>query len=429
MRRNAAIEMMLIGVHKSWRGRMADGVGVKSGSAELELESTSWRAWVAVWAVGFSVFVVTTTEMAPVGLLPEIARDLDVSSGTAGIAVTAFGLIAGLLAPVSTVVSGRFDRRALLIAILAVFTAGNLLSAMSSNYGLFIFSRLATGVIHGLMWSIVAAIAIRLVRPRDGVRATAIAFSGISVALVLGVPLGSLIGSYSGWRAAFGALAILSLLCSLVVFAFVPRLPMVEAVAWSDFRRLVRARPLLAALIVTCVVVVGNYAAYTYVAPFMLDERHILPSMVGPYLLAYGIAGVAGNFMSGFALDRLGSPAKVLGVFGFVVVCALVLLPLLDSRNAVIVLLMVWGETYSGLPVALQTLVLRSGGDSGQAATSAYVLVFNCSIALGALLGGFAIDTSGATAPIWVGAMFCLLGVLVSLVITRVSPVGDTQNS
>ncbi|MFF0608038.1 MFS transporter [Nocardia tengchongensis] len=400
---------------------MVDEVAVRPDSVLAGFESTTRRAWASVWALGFAVFVVTTTEMAPVGLLPEIAHDLDVSSGSAGVAVTAFGLVAGLLAPVSTVVSGRFDRRALLLTILSVFTAGNLLSALSSSYGLFILSRLVTGVIHGLMWSIVAAIAIRLVQPKDGVRATAIAFSGISVALVLGVPLGSSIGNIGGWRAAFGALAVLSLLSLLVVFLFVPRLPVVESVAWSDFRRLAGSRALLAALVVTCVVVVGNYAAYTYVAPFLIDERHIASSMIGPYLLLYGIAGVAGNFISGFALDRLGSPAKVLVALGLAVVVSLVLLPLLNSRYAVVVLLVVWGAAYSGLPVALQTLVLRSGGDSGQAATSTYVLVFNCSIAMGALLGGFAIDTSGASAPIWTGAAFCLLSVLVSLMVTRTS--------
>jgi len=107
---------------------------------------TGRRGWLSVWTVGFAVFVVTTTEMAPVGLLPDIARDLGVSAGAAGLAVSAFGIVAGLLAPVSTALSSRLDRRVLLLAILSVFAVGNLLSAISPNYWLFICSRLATGV-------------------------------------------------------------------------------------------------------------------------------------------------------------------------------------------------------------------------------------------------------------------------------------------
>ncbi len=182
-----------------------------------------------MWAVAFSVFVVTTTEMAPVGLLPEIARDFDVSAGAAGISVTAFGLVAGLLAPAATLVTSQADRRSLLIMILAVFTVGNSVAAASHTFWLFIAVRVVIGVFHGLMWSIVASVAIRLVAEKDRVKATSIAFSGISIALVLGVPFGSLLGDLFGWRSAFAALAVLSGLNLIVI-----RMLLLRLAAWRS---------------------------------------------------------------------------------------------------------------------------------------------------------------------------------------------------
>ncbi|MET8982798.1 MFS transporter [Streptomyces sp. NPDC004539] len=372
-----------------------------------------------MWAVGFSVFVVTTTEMMPVGLLPKISGDLDVSVGTAGIAVTAFGLIAGLSAPVATVLGSRMDRRTLLLMILAVFTVGNSVAAVSQTYWLFIVSRIATGMLHGLMWSIVATIAIRLVAAKDGVKATSIAFSGISIALVLGVPFGSLLGNLSGWRSAFASLAVLSGVTLLVIRMLVPELPSQSVLRVRDFGPLVRSRALLGALLVTFVVVVGNYAAYTYISPFLSDSRGVSLSMIGPFLLVYGISGVFGNFLAGHVLSRSRSVSTVLGGLGLIVTTALALLLVLDVRVGVIVLLVVWGMAYSGIPVVLQTLVLRSGGENGQAAASIYVLVFNASIAMGALVGGVAIDSRGPAAPILVGAVFCAVSVLANVTIIR----------
>jgi predicted MFS family arabinose efflux permease len=269
------------------------------------------------------------------------------------------------------------------------------------------------------MWSIAAAVAIRLVHSKDGVRATAIAFSGISLALVLGVPFGSLLGNYGGWRSAFAALALISAVSLVVVRLLVPRLPANEMITASHFKNLARSRALIAALAITFVAVAGNYAAYTYISPFLINERGVDSVMIGPFLLLYGVAGVIGNFVSGYALYRVGSAPKVLGALGLIVTGSLVLLLVVPSRFGVILPLVVWGASYSGLPVALQTLVLRSGGENSQAATSLYVLVFNCSIAIGALLGGIAIDTKGPSAPIFMGAAFCLLSMIVNLGLMR----------
>ncbi|GAA4396509.1 MFS transporter [Tsukamurella soli] len=362
--------------------------------------------------VGLAVFVVTTTEMEPMGLLPSIAHDLGVSEGRVGLSVTLYGIVAGLLAPVVTVVTGRVDRRTLLVSILVVSAAGNALSAVAQNFVTFMVSRFVSGLIHGLLWAIVASVAVRLVPRRNAVRATAEVFSGISAALVLGVPVGAFIGSVVGWRWVF---ALLSSVCALVlvlVVALLPALPSAGAFEFSDLRPLVRSSVVRGVLLITATVVVGNYAAYTYVAPLLL-ERGIGAGLVGCFLLCYGVSGLVGNLAAGVLLSRSRSMRPVLIGLTTTLTAALLLIGVAHSSSSLAVLLAVWGLSYAALPVALQTMVLRATENgSGEATTSIYVLVFNCSIAAGASVGGVAVGAVGPSAAVSTGVLFCAIGVV-----------------
>ncbi|CDO06247.1 arabinose efflux permease family protein [Mycolicibacterium cosmeticum] len=354
------------------------------------------------------------------GLLPSIARDLNVSEGVAGLSVTLYGILAGLLAPIATILTSRIDRRTVLLVILTVFTVGNALSATAYSYPMFMASRFLSGVIHGLMWAIVASIAIRLVAETDAVRATAAVFSGISLALVLGVPAAAFVGDLYGWRSAFAALAVLSGVSLVLVRALLPPLSSSGTFAFPDLASLLRQPRLRRVLAVTALMVIANYSAYTYIAPFLQDARGLAPQSTGPFLLIYGIAGVAGNFAAGALLSRARTVRAVLVALAVVLTGALMSLQVARLPIILAVLIAVWGASYSAMPVALQTLVLRiGGGRTGEAATSLYVLVFNCSIALGASAGAVAIDTAGPTVPALVGAAVCAVGLVPTLSLRR----------
>ncbi|BBZ28895.1 MFS transporter [Mycolicibacterium madagascariense] len=379
----------------------------------------------AVVIVAVAVFAVTTTEMTPMGLLPQIANDLHVTDGQAGYSVSLFGVLAGLLAPFTAIVTGRVGRRTLLLIILAVFTLGNALSALSSTYALFMGSRLTCGLIHGLLWSIVASVAIRLVAPRDAVRATAAVFSGISVALVLGVPCGAFIGHAVGWRWTFVVLSCACALTFVVLRLVLPSLPSRQAFTFGELMPLIRSKTVGNVLIITACVVVGNYSAYTYIAPFLSEARGIDARLIGAFLLCYGIAGVAGNFAAAALLTRFRAIRPILTGLSLTVTATLLLLLIPSHSPAWAALgMMIWGASYSALPVALQTLVLRvAGRRHGEATTSLYVLVFNCAIAAGALLGGIAIDRAGPLAPTLVGAVASAASLIgISLVQARGGP-------
>lgn len=366
----------------------------------------------AVAALGLSVFVVTTAEMMPVGLLPYLSADFAVSEGIAGLTVTLYGVVAGVFAPILTAVTRRIDRRSLIMLILSVFVAGNIVTALASNFVVLLVCRLAVGFVHGLLWSVMAAIAVRLVAPRYAVRATSFVFSGISLALVLGVPLGSVIGDRLDWRAAFWILVVLSAAALAMVAVAMPRMAPTGGVALREIPTLFAVTNLRIAVAVTALVVVANYAAYTYIAPYLIDDVGI--DKVGALLLGYGIAGLAGNLVSGSIVARSESLRPVLAAYLAALSISLILLVASGSWTiAVCVLVIVWGGAYSAVPIALQTLVLRSAADRGEAATSLYVLVFNTSIAAGALFGGLAIDRAGASAPLILGAIVCLIALVV----------------
>lgn len=302
------------------------------------------RSWTAVVIVSLAVFAVTTTEMTPMGLLPDIARDLRVTEGQAGLSVTLYGLLAGLLAPVTTVLTGRLDRRTLLLAILAVFTAGNAMSAASTTYAMFMASRFTNGLIHGLMWAIVASVAIRLVADQHAVRATAVVFSGISVALVLGVPCSAFLGNALGWRWAFALLSGLCAVIFVLLRVLLPALPSRRTFTFKDLGPLLKSKAVRAVLIVTAAVVIGNYSAYTYIAPFLTDSRGVSAGLIGAFLLCYGVAGVAGNFASAALLNRFSTIRPVLAGLAVIVTAALLLL-LIPAHSAVWLALwmMIWG--------------------------------------------------------------------------------------
>lgn len=369
------------------------------------------RSWLAVVAVGMGVFAFTTTEMVPIGLLPAMSRDLHVSEGTVGLSVTLYGAIAGLFAPVLTVATRRIDRRLLLLLVLGVFVAGNAFTALSSSYAVLMVSRLLTGFAHGVMWSIAASIAIRLVPPAQAVRATAVVFSGISIASVVGVPFGTFIGGLSDWRTAFWAIAGIGVAILAGAAFLLPPLAPRAVVRLAELPRLLRDGNLRIATLVTAAMVIGHFAAYTYVAPFLEQDAGIPSDWVSALLLLYGVAGVVGNFAGGAAAARA---LRATTLTCILLLAAAVVALVVNGRwhPGTVTLLLVWGIAYTALPVCLQTLVFASAPQAPEAATSLYICAFNISIALGALIGGWFVDASGPSAVMFLGAGFSMLAAL-----------------
>ncbi|WP_214323308.1 MFS transporter [Nonomuraea sediminis] len=354
--------------------------------------------WLAVSSVAVGTFAVVTSEMLPVGLLTSIAADLSVSDGTAGLMVSVPGLVAAVSAPVLAIATRRLDRRIPLLAMMALLVLANLLSGIAPNFPVMLAARLLTGVSIGGFWAFASGLAPRLVPGQAVGRATSVIMSGVSVALVLGVPASTFLATYAGWRAAFLIVAGLALVVFAVLSRALPVMPGDEAGAARE-PLTGRIKVLLA---ITVLVITGHFSAYTYLRPFLEQVSHAGPALVGTALLLFGAAGVVGNFAgSGMTARRPGAALVVRALLIGLAAAALALLvtPLVP--------LAVWGLAYGGVGVALQLWIMQAGGR--ELATAAFVSAFNVSVSLGSFVGGRVLDGASASAVMWVGAVLALL--------------------
>ncbi|MER5319239.1 MFS transporter [Streptosporangium roseum] len=377
--------------------------------------SAATRArWLAVSSVAMGTFTIVTSEMLPVGLLTSIAATLGVSEGTAGLMMSAPGLVAAVSAPVLAITTRRLDRRVMLLGLMALLAVANLAGAFAPNYPVMLAARVLTGVSIGGFWAFAAGLGPRLVPEGSVGRATSIILAGVSVASVLGVPAATFISSFAGWRTAFIAMGVLALVLLVLLATTLPSLPgESRARASEPSPREAPARasqgrfpwlsgPLKVVLVLTVLIVSGHFAAYTYVRPFLEQVSHAGPAFVSTALLLYGAAGVAGNFAAGAWAAR--NPKPVLVTLAVLMALSMAALPLIGLP---LIMLVVWGLGYGGVGVTLQLWIMRSGG--GEMGTALFVGAFNVSIALGSFAGGRVVDSVSISAVMWVGAALAVV--------------------
>jgi predicted MFS family arabinose efflux permease len=375
-------------------------------------ERAGVRRWAAVAAVSVGTFLLVTAEQLPVGLLTPVGADLRVTDGVAGLMVTVPGIVAAVSALLVPVLVGQLDRRVLLGALMALMTLANALSALAPTYPVLLGSRVLVGIAIGGFWAVAGGLATRLVPEPDVPRATALIFGGVAAANVLGVPIGTLLGGFAGWRVAFGALGALAAVVLVTLFALLPRLVADQPVRPRVLLAQLRDPGVATGILVTLLVVTGHFAAYTFVSPVLQDRAGIPVALVGPLLLGFGAAGIVGNFVAGVAVARRLHRTVVAIVLALAVVLALH--ALLDAgTTGGIALLLLWGLAYGGVSVSLQSWMIAAAPRAVEAATALWVAVFNLAIGLGALVGGLVVDGAALAGVLWLAAALFLLAAVV----------------
>ncbi|MCS6569299.1 MFS transporter [Curtobacterium flaccumfaciens pv. flaccumfaciens] len=374
--------------------------------------SAARRGWLSVTSVALGSFVLVLSEFLPIGLLPAIADDLDVGIGTAGLMVVATGLVGAVAAPVVTVLTSRLDRRVVLVSLTVLLVIADGLAAIAPSFWVLLIARMLLGVGIGGFWAIGAGIAGRLVRPELTIRATSLITAGVSVATVVSLPLGALVSSLASWRLGFvigGALGLVALVLQL---AMLPRIPTQQRVRFATLGSLLRVPRARVGLIAAAFVFAAQFAAYTYIAPYLQQLVGVGPDTVTIALLVFGIAGIVGNFAAGFTLDR-----SVLGTIGaskFVLAAAVVLLPLLaNSVVGVFVLLVVWGLVWGALPLGMQTWMSTASPAGSETGLALFVTTIQLAIAAGSVLGGAAVSSFGLAADFWLAGGVAIVGAVV----------------
>ncbi|MEV6441394.1 MFS transporter [Amycolatopsis sp. NPDC051716] len=359
--------------------------------------------WPAVFAVTVGIFAIVTTEILPIGLLTPIAAGFGVSAGTAGWTMTVPGFVAAVAAPVVTVAAGRVDRRLVLGGLLGLLAAAAFLTAAAPAFGVLLAGRFLVGVVIGGFWSLGAGLAPRLVGTAAAARATSVIFAAVPLGSVLGVPLGTLVGQLAGWRTAFLLLGVLSLATAIALVVLTPPLPPSEATRLSVLSGLLRRRGVRSGLLVTFLVVLAHFGTYTYVTPLLRDL--VRPEVLSGYLLAYGVAGIAGTFLAG----RHG---KGFALAAAVIAPAVFALPHTGPIGA-LVTLVAWGVAYGAVPVYSQAWFARAAPDTPEAATVLFTASFQATLSAGALAGGFVADAVSVPAVMTCGGVAALLAAVV----------------
>ncbi|MEV0823061.1 MFS transporter [Nonomuraea rubra] len=382
-------------------------------TSAAEPDAPARSHWPAVATVTVATFLVVTAEQLPIGLLTSVGSALSVSEGTAGLMVTLPSLVAAVAAPVVPVLAGRLDRRLLLIGLVALTALAGLGSALAPTYPLLLAARAVVGVAIGGFWAVAGGLAVRLVPPAHVARATAVIFGGVGAANVFGVPIGAVIGELAGWRVAFGALGGLGLVALLALLAVLPPLKAAQPVGLRHLAEQLRNPGVRAGVVATFLVVLGHFAAYTYVSPVLQDLSGIGAQLVGPLLFGFGLAGIAGNFVAGAAVAR--RPHRTVLVIVTALALTVLLYPLAGNGPVGgIVLLAVWGLAFGGVSVSLQTWMIKAAPRAVEAASALWVAVFNLAIGLGSLAGGVIVNAVTLRGDLWAaGGLLALAGVAV----------------
>ncbi|MFG3423683.1 MFS transporter [Micromonospora sp. NPDC047730] len=365
--------------------------------------------WLGVVWVAIGIFAIVTAEILPIGLLTSIGSTFGVSDGTAGLTMTMPGVLAALSAPTVAVAVGRLDRRLLLCGLMLLLAVANLLAATATSYPVMVTSRALVGIVIGGFWSISAGLAVRLVRPEQVGVATAVIFSAVPVGSVFGLPAGTFIAQYGGWRTAFVVLGALSVIVLVALMAVLPPLPAELPVRFTALLDLVSGRTGRTAVILTVLVVTAHFGTYTYLTPFLQQVTGV--GSVTPFLLIYGLGGVVGNFVAGASVRRRLRATLITGAAALA--SATALLPEFGATTiGAMMLLALWGVAYGAVPICSQSWFTAAGAT--EAASVLFTSSFQATIAFGAILGGVVVDATSPSVLMILGSGAALLAALIA---------------
>ena len=377
----------------------------------------------ALIALAISSFAIGTTEFVIVGLLPSIAESLNVSITSAGLLVSGYALGVAIGAPILTSLTSKISRKSLLLSLMIIFIIGNFIAFLSQSFALLLIARVIASFAHGVFFSIASTIAAELVNEDKKASAIALVFTGLTVAIVTGVPLGTYIGQQFGWRATFFAVFILGVIAFIATLILVPKdLKAASHVSLKEQVKLITNGHLILAFLITALGYGGTFVTFTFLSPMLENITGYTPSSVTLLLLLYGVAIAIGNIIGGKVANK--NPLKsLLWMFIIQSIVLIILSFTAPFKVAGTITVLVMGVfAFMSVP-GLQSYVLQLAEkyvpSAVDIASAINISAFNLGIALGAYIGGIVVNSLGLLATPWVGALMVLGAVLLTLVSIR----------
>ena len=368
---------------------------------------------IAVLAV--AAFVIVTTEFLIIGLLPAMARDLGISISDAGLLVTLFAFTVMLFGPPLTAMLSHLDRKKTFIVILLIFAASNALAALSSNIWILALARFIPALALPVFWGTASETASLMAGPQHAGKAVARVYLGISAAMLFGIPLGTLFADAVGWRGAFWALTVLSLLMALLLYVSMPTIAATAKVGLAKQAKILGDPQFIVNLLLSILLFTAMFTAYTYLADTLERIAGVAPAQVGWWLMGFGAVGLIGNGLGGRYVDR--SPLGSTIAFALLLAIGMsAAVPAAGSIPLLCAVLLVWGIAHTALFPICQIRVMKTAPQAQALAGTLNVSAANAGIGLGSVIGGLTIDHLGLVDVGYVAAFIAVLAIATAIV-------------
>jgi DHA1 family inner membrane transport protein len=384
----------------------------------------------ALFVLALSAFAIGTTEFVIMGLLPEVANNLHVSIPGAGWLITGYALGVAIGAPIMALLTASWPRKTSLLVLMTIFIGGNLFCAVALDYQILMLARVITALSHGAFFGIGSVVAASLVPANRRASAVALMFTGLTLANVLGVPLGTALGQYAGWRSPFWAVTVIGILAFIGLWKVLPRAEQEERADFLSEVRALRGTGLWLALSTTALFSASMFALFTYIAPLLTDVTGVTPRGVTWSLLLIGLGLTLGNVLGGRLADR-SLKTTLLGVFVAMAVVSGLFSWTSQALLAAEVTLFIWAlATFAAVP-ALQVNVVSFGSGAPNLVSTLNIGAFNLGNALGAWVGGLVIEADLGLRSIPLSAAALAIAAMLATVMTfatrNTPPLARTQ--
>ncbi|ASK28578.1 sugar transporter [Neisseria chenwenguii] len=376
------------------------------------------KQWLSVLALAVGAFIFNTTEFIPIALLSDIGATFAMPPTQTGIMITVYAWIVALLSLPLMLLTCHFERRKLLLLLFALFTAGHVLSFIAWNFNVLLVSRVVIALTHAVFWSITASLAVRVAPKGKGNQALGLLSTGTVMAMVLGIPLGRVIGQQLGWQVSLLMIGVCAGGVMAVLAKTLPPLPSVNSGSLASLPLLVKRKNLLLLYGFTVLMITAHFTAYSYIEPFVVKAGGFAPGQVTLVLGLYGLAGFAASYIFGKWFARFSKPF-FLGAAGTIALCTLLLLPFAGSVYLIYLTAFCWGVAIAVISLAMISKVLAFASDATDVASAIYSGLYNVGIGGGALLGHYVTLWFGLDRVGFAGALLAAGAVVLGWVLVK----------